>query len=104
MNDQAIILLVMIFMIVVSTRFSYYRKVFKMILFEDRIDLSLDKPLLVKDYKKVFKREFKPYLMNMTTRINDDIFHKFTKFCTALELLDYKQPSSLHIFFLNKIY
>jgi hypothetical protein len=90
-------------MIIVSTQFGYYRKVFKMILFEDRIDLSLDKPLLVRDYKKLFKREFEPYLMNMTTRINEDIFLKFTKFCKALEMLDYKQPSSFHIVFVNKV-
>lgn len=103
MNDQIIVLFLLAFMLIVSTQFSYYKNMFRMILFEDRLDLSLDKPLLVKDYKKLFRREFEPYLISMTTRINEDIFHKFTKFCKALELLNYKQPSSLHIVFVNKI-
>lgn len=103
MNDQIIVVLILAAMIIISSQFGYYRKVFKMIIFEDRIDISLTKSITVRKYKKLFKTEFKPYLMSFTSSINEDIFDRFIEVTEDIKESNYKQPSSLHIVFINKI-
>jgi hypothetical protein len=80
MGDQFMVLVILVMMLIISRQFSYYRHMFKKIIFEDKIDTSLDKPLLIKDYEKLFKVDFKPYVMKFTTKINEEIFENFSYF------------------------
>lgn len=108
MNDEIttaliIISLIIVAMIFISSRFGYYRRMFKMIIFSDKIDTSLNRSITVRKYEKLFKTQFRPYLMSFTSNINEDIFYRFTKFTEEIKESNYEQPFSLHIVFLNKI-
>lgn len=103
MSPQIITMFILILMLIAIWKLNFYRIIFKGIEFEDRMYFNLDEPLYIKEYKKLFTNEFKPYIMEMSTDINEYIFDKFLKIDNALHLLEYKQLSHFHIIFINKI-
>ena len=82
----------------------YSNIILKKILLEDNMDINLNKPLNIKQYRKLYKNDFEPYLMRKNSDINKDIFENFM-ISYDMRSLDfiYKQPDAFHIVFINNI-
>jgi hypothetical protein len=90
--------------IIVLFRLREYNIMLKKIILEDKIHTHLNKPLTIKDYKKVYGGEFKPYQMKMNSDINKEIFKNFSEFYDYRKKEnDYTHPTLLNIVFINKI-
>lgn len=104
MEIQIITLITLVLMIAAVLELRYQNNSLKKINIEDKIGTHLNKPLTIKDYEKAFKSEFKPYPLEMTSKINEDLFDAFEEFYeTRMTKDDFIHPTSLHIIFLNKI-
>lgn len=104
METQILTLITLALMLAAALELRYHNSVLKKIIVEDKIGTHLNKPLTIKSYERIFKSEFRPYTLQMTSKINEDIFKKFENFYeTRMTDEDFKQPLALHIIFLNKI-
>ena len=101
---QIVTLLAIFFMVIIIRRMFYNDIILKKILLEDNMDINLNKPLNIKQYRKLYKNDFEPYLMRKNSDINKDIFENFM-ISYDMRSLDfiYKQPDAFHIVFINNI-
>ena len=101
---QIVTLLAIFFMVIIIRRMFYNDIILKKILLEDNMDINLNKPLTIKQYRKLYKNDFEPYLMRKNSDINKDIFENFmiTYDMRSLDFI-YKQPDAFHIVFINNI-
>ena len=75
----------------------------KSIIFEDKLKTHLDKPLTVKSFKKIFKRDFEPYVIYGTTTFNNKVFDFIKSDIDDIIKEGFIQDSWWNIIFLNKI-
>lgn len=102
--EGLIIILVLINILIAHNGTKRELDIINMITIEDKVRLDLDKPLTIKEYRKVFKHDYIPYEMVNVSRTNKILFKRFEEFISDIE--DINKIENLNLvsfFFVNKI-
>ncbi len=104
MEIQIITLTAFLLSIFIMIKLRKYNIIFKKIIVEDKVETHLNKQLRIKDFRKVYKTDFKPYPMKFNSKLNKRVFEEFKKFYDYRKNEnDYNHPSFLSMVFLNKV-